>query len=306
MPLPTEKVPAQPRIGKVFIYAEPKIGKSLLSMMLDPEHTIALDVEDGLAHIEGYKHRITSWGNGDIVGEGRAQKLILHENSFRGAIQMLHQEKHPFKIATVDTADALASLCSEYVLKALGQSNEMAGYVHASDFDFGKGWDAINKEWQLRIGALCRVMESVILISHADRKTKRDRLNMEYPVYTPALGPAGIRKWTLGFSDHIIFMDVEADDDGNPQRVLHTQPSVSYEAGGRTALGGKRLPDPIWLPDAETAGETLRKALESVAVPAPKPAPEAKPKAKAKAKAKAEPKPVPEQGQAQLETANAA
>jgi hypothetical protein len=304
MPLPTEKTAAQPKMGKVFIYAEPKIGKSLLSMMLDPEHTIALDVEDGLSHIEGYKHRIRSWGDGQVVPVGRTTELKLYEDSFRGAIMMLHQEDHPFKIATVDTADALAGLCSEYVLKALGQSNDQVGYVHASDFDYGKGWDAINKEWQLRIGALCRVMDSVILISHADRKTKRDRVGAEYPVYTPSLGPSGIRKWTLGYSDHIIFMDVENDDQGEPQRVLHTQPTASWEAGGRTVMGGNRLPDPLWLPDAETAGATLRAALEGVLTVPKRPAvrDESKPKSKPKAKAK----PAAEEPTAQGELGEAA
>lgn len=312
MGLPTAKTPAQPRVGKVFIFAEPKVGKSLLSMMLDPEHTIALDIEDGLHAIEGYKHRVTSWGRiTGMEGEGRNAQPVFAEDSFRGTIKMLHEQRgeHPFKIATIDTADALASLCSEYVLTALGQSIGEQGYVHASDFDYGKGWDAINKEWQLRVGALARVMDSVILISHADRKIKKSRTGAEIPVYTPALAPAGIRKWTLGFVDHILFMDVDENDQGETMRVLHTQPSVSWEAGSRSAIGGTSLPEPIWLPDPVSAGPTLHEALKQVAAPVAAPAqpdeldkaspPAAKKPAARKPAAKktAEPAKTPEQEQ---------
>jgi hypothetical protein len=48
---------------------------------------------------------------------------------------------------------------------------------------------------------------------------------------------------------------------------VHTQPSRGWEAGGRTVAGGAKLPDPIWLPDAATAGVELRKALEAVSAP---------------------------------------
>lgn len=271
MGLPTEKTAAQARMGKVLVFAEPKIGKSTLTVTLDPEHTIALDVEDGLSAIEAYKHRITSWGRATgTTGEGRNQQLVLAEDSFRGAIKLLHEEEHPYKVAVVDTADALAALCTEYVLSALGAG---AGYVHASDFEYGKGWDAINKEWALRIGALCRVVESVVLVSHANVKTMKDRTGEEYPVYVPALGPKGILNWTTGFVDHILFMRMEENGDGEELRAVHTQPTRSWQAGGRTVAGGPQLPDPIWLPDAATSGQALRQALEAAtgALPAQKP-----------------------------------
>lgn len=272
MPLPSEKSPAQARIGKVFIYGEPKTaGKSTLAMTLDPDRTIALDVEDGLGAIEGFKHRVTSWGKvAGVQGEGRQARPVLDEHSFRGAIQLLAQAEHPFRIAVVDTVDMLAQLCSDYVLTQLG-GGAAAGvtgqYVHASDFDYGKGWSAISQEWQLRIGALCRVVESVVLISHADRTTKTDRTGGEFPVFTPALGPKAVRNWTLGFVDHILFAQVEENDEGVLTHCVHTQPSRSWESGGRTVAGGAVLPDPIWLPDAGTAGVELRKALEAVSAP---------------------------------------
>ena len=275
MPLPTEMSPAQARMGKTPPYGEPKTaGKSTLAMTLDPEHTIGIDVENGLGAIEGYKHRVTSWGKiagYNDVGEGRQARRVpvLDEYSFRGTIQLLAQSEHPFRVGVVDTADMLAQLCAEYVLAQLGGAAAAGtdAYVHASDFEYGKGWSAINDEWQLRVGALCRVLPTVILISHADRTTKTDRTGAEYPVYTPALGPKGIRNWTLGFVDHILFAQVEENDDGDLVHCVHTQPSRSWEAGGRTVAGGAAMPDPIWLPDAASSGAELRKALEHVSAP---------------------------------------
>lgn len=266
MPLPTEKSKPMPRVGKVFLYAEPKIGKSTLSMMLDPEHTIGLDVEDGLNAIEGYKAPIKSWGKiAGVEGEGRNQRAIMADDSFRGVIRDLHQTEHAFTYAVVDTADALAKLCNDYVLQALGGAEgAQRGFVHASDFEYGKGWSAINEEWALRIGALCMVVPNVILISHADRTTKTDRTGAEFPVFTPALGPKGIRNWTLGFVEHILFLNVERNDDGEDLRVVHSRPSRSWEAGGRVPIGVEPVPDPLWLPTAETAGAELRAALERV------------------------------------------
>lgn len=307
MPLPTEKSPAQPRMGKVLIFGEPKVaGKSTLAMTLDPDHTIALDTEDGLGAIEGYKHRVTSWGRTvGVEGEGRNARPILDEHSFRGTIQMLATQEHPFKIGVVDTADALSFMCSEYVLAALGGDAARAGqFVHASDFEYGKGWEAVRSEWQLRLGALFRVLESVVLISHADRRVETDRIGAEYPIYTAALAPKGIRNWTLGAVDHILFARVEANEDGEPTHCVRTQPSRSWEAGGRTVAGGPKLPDPIWLPNAATAGVELRKALEAVSAPpvppkgtgeaaaavdaGAKPKPKPKPKSKAAAKSAAQ------------------
>jgi hypothetical protein len=298
MPLPTEKSPAQARMGKVFLYAEPKKGKSTLAATLDPDRTILLDVEDGLGAIEGFKHRITNWGDvAGYEGEGRQRVPVFAEDSFRGTVKMLYDQRadHPFKVGVVDTADALSGLCSEYVLYSLGAGADRQGeFVHASDFDYGKGWSAITAEWMLRIGALCRVLDSVILISHADRTTKTDRIGAEYPVYTPSLGPKGLRNWTLGFVDHILFLDVERNDEDEDVVCVHTRQARGWEAGGRTVAGGASLPDPIWLPDALTSGRVLREALEKVSAP---PEPKAALKAKAKAGAK---KPPPETAQPEL------
>lgn len=276
MGLPTAKTEAQPRIGRVFAYAIPKIGKSTLFSTLDPEHTLLIDCEDGLSAIEGYKHPVTSWGKvAEIRGEGRAARPIYDEHSLLGVGALLHQHrqealaegKRPqFRVGVVDTADALSTMCADYVLQQLGLGAERAGqFVHASDFDFGKGWAAITEEWKTRMSALSRVLDSVILIGHAKRRSATTRTGAEYDVFTPELGPSGLREWTLGWADHILFMHM-IEHEGEQVRAVRTKQALGWEAGGRTAINGAKLPDPILLPDAATSGETLRLALESIIV----------------------------------------
>lgn len=285
MGLPTAKTEAQPRIGRVFAYAIPKIGKSTLFALLDPDHTILLDAEDGLSAIEGYKHPITSWGNVvSIENEGqRNARAIYDDHSLLGVGRLLWEAKQQakekgepplFRVGVIDTADALSQLCVDYVLQQLGAGEARTGqFVHASDFDYGKGWSAITEEWKTRISALSRVLDSVILIGHAKRRTATTRTGAEFDVFTPELGPSGLREWTMGFVDHILFMHMVQTEDGEQVRAIRTRQSLAYEAGGRTAVNGPKLPDPILLPDAATSGATLRAELEKVsAAPAGKPA----------------------------------
>lgn len=310
MPLPTAPTPPQARMGKVLLHAEPKVGKSTLAGTLDPEHTILLDVEDGLSAIGGYKHKIKSWGRViGTTGEGREQRAVHDDESLMGVGRLLATEEHPFTIGVIDTADALAQLCSEYVLAQLGANTGATGFVHASDFDYGKGWSAISAEWALRIAALARVLPSLILISHSDRRTRTTRAGAEYDAYTTNLGPKGVKEWTSGFVDHILFLHI-AEVDGEEVRAIRTAQGIGWQAGGRTIAGGPKLPDPIILRDAATSGKVLREALEQVTGPAPQgateddvdsevdgaPKPEpaakravAKPKATAKPKAAAKP-----------------
>ena len=262
MSLPTEKRKPTPGMGKVLLYAEPKVGKSTLAATMDPEHTLVLDTENGTAALEAFVHPIKSWSA--ITKE---EPHVLRGDSFRGAIKALVDEEHDFTTAVVDTVDVLAQLCGDDVLRALG--GQQAGFLHASDFDYGKGWSAITAEFQLRMGALCRAVPNVVFISHADESVKQDRTGAEYKVYTPALAPKGVRNWLLGFVDHILFAEVVSGEAGE-ERVLRTQPTRSYQAGGRTPLGAPKLPDPLPL-----EGPALKAALEALAAPA---RPAAKPK----------------------------
>lgn len=267
MGLPTEKRQPQAGLGKILLYGAPKVGKSTLASTIDVEHTLVLDTEGSTTALEAFVMEIKSWG-----ALTREEPHVLRGDSFRGAIKSLVEDEHDFTTVVVDTVDVLAQLCAAYTLEGL--SGGRAGYVHASDFDYGKGWSAITEEFQLRIGALCRAVPNVVLVSHADESTKKDRLGKEITVYRPDVKPKGIREFLEGFVDHVLFAEVVQTDDGET-RLLRTQPAETYSAGGRTPLGRPKLPDPLPL-----EGPALKQALEGLAAPArpAKAAPKAKPK----------------------------
>lgn len=251
MPLPTEKRAPTPGMGKVLIYGPPKIGKSTLAATMDPDHTLVLDTEQGTGALEAFVQPIKSWG------AANEDRTAFADTAFRGVVKALHEEEHPFSTVVVDTVDVLAQLAGDHVLNHLS-GGRAAEYAHASDFEYGKGWNAWTEEFTLRVGALCRVVPNVVFISHADEKTMETRAGGEYTVFTPALAPKGIRGFLTGFVDHILF--AQLDDDG--ERVLRTQPTRAFEAGGRTALGAAKLPDPLPL-----EGPALKGALEALSAP---------------------------------------
>jgi hypothetical protein len=238
--LPTEK--SKPTLSletmKTLLWGPPKIGKSTLAASLDPDHTIFLSTEPGLAGLEVYEQPISSW------------------RDFREVGAALADGGHDFKIAVVDTVDELVTMCAGHVLEGLAEGNEQAArrFIHASDFEYGKGWDAIKGEFQLRVGRLCSLGLGVVFISH-DRENKlTDRVGRERTVLGPSVGAKGPRSWLLGYVNYIFYLAKEGDE-----RVLHTRPSEDFEAGGH----GDPLPDPLPVPaPPANPAEPLKAALE--------------------------------------------
>jgi hypothetical protein len=249
--LPTAKKPATAAIGKVLIYGAPKSGKSTLLTQTYPDTTIAVDTEGSLVGLEAYV-----W----------LDRVLRTWDEFRALGPTLRSTPdHPFDTVGIDTVDVLAQMCSDSVLQNLAGHTR---YVHASDFEYGKGWDAVKREFALRVAAVCQVVPNVIFISHADERTKKDRTGLEIETVRSALAPKGVREWLEGFVDHVLYYEVVKTPDGDVHQ-LRTKISENYLAGGRTPPGRAALPDPIVLPDAETSGAALREALAGV-VEAPK------------------------------------
>jgi hypothetical protein len=234
LPLPTEKT--KPTLGvenlKAVLYGQPKVGKSTFASQLDPDHTLFIATEPGLDGLSVYQTPCRDWGQFREIGADLATG------------------DHDFKLVVVDTVDELQRMCGSYVIEGL--AGNRTGFVHASDFEYGKGWEAITSEFRLRVAKLCTLGLGVVFISHAKEATKTDRVGREITTISADVGQKGSRQWLLGYVDYILYAAAEQIEDGD-RRVLHTQASETYEAGGR----GVPLPDPLPL-DALA----FRKALE--------------------------------------------
>jgi hypothetical protein len=155
MALPTEKRAPQPGIGKLWIYGAPKIGKSTTAAEMDPDNAVIEDTEGSTTAIQGFIVDVRSWE------EFRQYNRELAEDAAKG-------DERLFTTAIVDTVDVLAQLCSDSVLRGLaGLQPGQEQYLHASDFEYGKGWDAVTKEFSLRVAQLCAVVPNVVFIGGA-------------------------------------------------------------------------------------------------------------------------------------------
>jgi hypothetical protein len=251
--LPAEKTAPtlSPETAKVLLYGPPKIGKSTLTSGINPEHTLFVATEPGLDALSVFKVDCNSW------------------ERFREIGAELANTKHDFKLIVVDTVDELQRMCADHVIQGLnaGLRTPKQGFVHASDFDYGKGWSAVTEEFRLRVARLCSLGLGVMFVSHTKESTIKDRTGAELTKSAPNVGDKGSRQWLLGFVDFILFASTVPGDEGEV-RVLRTHPTELFEAGGRYTL-----PDPLVIDAgdktgaaaAKFAGDVLRKAMTEAA-----------------------------------------
>ena len=148
MILPVQKSIPAARLQDYFIliYGREKIGKTTLCAEF--EDTLMLMCEPGGKAISAYQLPIRSWAE------------------FLEAIKLL-QTSPRFKTIAVDTADSLYNYCMAHMLQKMGVE-------HASDEDWGKGWELIRREFEKQIYRLLRLNRGVIMTSHEKvREIKR-------------------------------------------------------------------------------------------------------------------------------------
>lgn len=178
---------------------------------------------------------------------------------FLKVIEDLKKDPDRYPLIVVDTVDELARICQEHVLSHLAGGIVGQGYLHASDFEYGKGWDAIRDEFKLRVAALCRIGPGVLFISHVKEETVETVSGVGYKAVSPDVGQKGMRKWLLGYVDFIFYATMERHKDGD-RRVLHTQPTHKIQAGGRFARSQTgNIP-----PKVSLDAEAMRKVLEMI------------------------------------------
>jgi hypothetical protein len=168
------------------------------------------------------------------------EEFLLIANLLVEDLQKPEDERiYDYNLIVVDTIDELARMCAEYVIA--GMSAGRKGFVHASDFDYGKGWDAIASEFRLKIANLTRLGLGVLFISHVKEGVVKTRTGKEITKLSPDVGQKGMRNWLLGYVEAIVFADIVETKEGE-KRILQWTPSETVELGGRFPEGTE-LPD---------------------------------------------------------------
>jgi hypothetical protein len=230
----------------VLLYGPYKVGKSTLLAEMAPEEMLLIATEPGQAALEVFREDVASWEEFLVVcGE-------------------LAAGNHSFKYVGIDTVDNLARFCEEYVISSMAKTAGKTGYVHVSDFDWGKGSAAVTKEFSLKVAKLCQLGLGVFFVSHEKEGKVKTNTGLELDTVAPDVGAKGMRKFLLGYVDFILHAESIETTEGE-QRVLRTRPKVIgdvrvVEAGGRVPRSSEPLPELIRL----DAGE-LRAAMAKVA-----------------------------------------
>lgn len=153
--LPTEKSKPVSTIGgySILIYGKKKIGKTTLAAQF-PD-ALFLMLEPGAKKLSIYQRSVPDWRH------------------FKGYVQLICAQKNPFQTIVIDPVDILYDHCLRYVCTKLV-------IQHPSDEAYGKGWDAVKKEFNGEISKLLNSGKGVIFISHMKEEEIEERSGKKY------------------------------------------------------------------------------------------------------------------------------
>lgn len=129
--------------GRWLIHGPGKIGKSTFASGW--ESPLFLATERRLQHLKGVSF-----------------VFIKDWKSFKEIVKELNQSSYSrkYKVIVLDVVDHLWSYCVEHTCKRLG-------IEHQSEEGFGKGWDAIDKEFKDTFYRLLSYPYGLIVVSHS-------------------------------------------------------------------------------------------------------------------------------------------
>lgn len=199
----------------IFVHGPPKIGKSTLAAQFTEPIFIA--TEAGLNSLTTFQVPIMD----EVDGNGKIKKYA--RDIFVETLTELVVGKHSFRTLVIDTVNNLAEYCIQYVYA----KNRIQ---HASDFDWGKGWQLLDDEAAYIIKLIGSMPMGKIFISHSEEKEIRRKNGTSYTKITDNL-PKQFKHRLHALSDIILYATME---DGKP--VLKTRESDEYLAGNRVGL----------------------------------------------------------------------
>jgi len=248
MPLPKAKTERETNfLKKIFlIYGLPKIGKTTIASRFGDEQNKVLffATEAGHKEQEIYKWFVEETVESTDTKTGETKELTIQRDPskwehFKQCVVEVTKQ-NDFKCLIVDTADNLFDWCQSYVRKR-------DGIAHESDLGFGKGYDALKKEFAAPINYLSQKGYGVIFLSHA-KEMEVEEKNRKYNKIDTTL-PNTAKKIIQPLADYIFYF--HADENG--KRLIRTKATQTVSAGDRSG----RLPELLPM-DAEILINNLK------------------------------------------------
>lgn len=213
MSLPTEKqsrssLGVTPLNARIMLAGMPKAGKSTLLSQWAPETTLIIDTQKGSTLLEGehYVAHVRNWAD------------------FAALVDELVKGDHPYKTVGIDMVDDLWAFVDKH---CAGKNSVLAS---ATD-DWQRSIKTAEGTFREVIGKLLSTDLGVWFLTHT-----REKQEGELTRYMPRLD-GKVLTYVQGACQFVFLVETLGT-----KRVLHTQPSAKFEAGGRVPL-----PEPMEL-----------------------------------------------------------
>lgn len=218
--------PRPPRLSidgsMIWIYGDPKIGKTTFASMFDGVWFIA--TERGQEFVECREPTfVSSWDE------------FLNLCAFIQDSKPTHfGDKQPIRVLCIDVIDRLFAMCQHDVCQGLGVED-------LGELPHGKGWARLTNEWERVMTKVRAWPFTLICISHPRQREFKTRAR-KIDRWEPYIGAAGFR-WCQSTADLILYAFAqevaEHNDDGSlsgkivEERRLLCHPQSWAVAGGR-------------------------------------------------------------------------
>lgn len=198
----TSREGRDPRDARVLLSSPPKIGKTTLLSQWAPDTTLILDTHKGTALLDG---------------EHYVQPIATFAD-FEQAIDLIAAGAHSFRTIGIDLVEDVWKLAD----RAAADRN---GKLAAGLVEYGKGTAEAEGLFRRAVDKLLASPYGVWFITHVD--TIQDGNDVQR---VPRLDKR-IKTYIEGATDFVLI------GEGTPKgRVLHTVPSVRFQAGSRVPL----------------------------------------------------------------------
>lgn len=213
---------------RIVLYGTPKAGKSTFASTIP--NNIFLDLEGG---------------SGALSVSRIGPESLSNYDDFKNTLKALYEQKHDFKVLTLDTLDKLEQIVFAQAAKEHSKDT-------IADVGYGAGYVTAQNIWHSILQGLDMLREErgmmILLVGHDVVKRYDDPLTESYDRYTLSLHDKTssiIKNWTdvLCFVNNDVF--VKKEDVGFKsvvkratagEKVLHTVESPAFLAGNRYGL----------------------------------------------------------------------
>lgn len=233
--LPTEDTPPRTELHHFMQlwYGRVKIGKTVLAKQFP--NTLFLFFEEG--------------------GKGlKLRSMLMNDwSKFRKTVKLLSTTKHSYQNVVIDTGEIAYERCLEWVC-------EKMAIQHPSDEEYGKGWQAVKKEFNNQVLTLNNSGLGIIVNSH-EKIIKVQGRRDEVSRIQPSLSTQALAVVEAMVD---VFAYFRYDDDGN--RVIQIVGDEIVSAGHRLGDDANRFKysdgSPIsMIPMGKNAGEAYKNLI---------------------------------------------